>query len=419
MKILFTSPVLEHPAAGGPQLRIENSIKALSRLCDMTIISRSPLGLTGGEEALAFYRSYCRRIEVTPATRRLSANRYARKLQRIAASITGAAVRADVEFILESVRRHDIRCIWFGYGNISFPLIRRIKSARPDLKVVCDTDSVWSRFILRELPYASGWRRRRIERAGRKKEIEERDWVNLCDITTAVSEIDAQYYRGIAVDHSRVRVFSNVIDVATYEAAPPAPPGFRKPCMYLAGTFGHYHSPMDTAARWVLDEVLPLVQRRIPDIHFYIVGTGSERMLGHRRGPNVTVTGKLPSVLPYLCNANVALVPLKFESGTRFKILEAGACGVPLVSTTLGAEGIPVTAGKHILLADSTEEFAGAVVRLIEDRTLATSIAHNCKSLVHEHYSVDTLTKQARTILESLRLDTAVGYHPHATAGVR
>lgn len=402
MRILFTSPVLEHPAAGGPQLRIENSIKALSRLCEMSIISRSPMALTGGDDALVFYRGYCRSIEVTPATRRMSANRYVRKLQRIADSITGSAVHADARFILDHVRQHDIRCIWFGYGNISFPLIKQIQSMRPRLKMVCDTDSVWSRFILRELPYATGLRRKQIEWAGRKKQAEERDWVRSCDVTTAVSEVDAQYYRAIALDPSRVRVFSNVIDVATYEVPPSPPPNFRKPCMYLAGTFGHYHSPMDTAARWVLDEVLPRVRRRIPDVHFYIVGTGSDRMLGHRRGSHVTVTGKLPSVLPHLCSADVALVPLKFESGTRFKILEAGVCGVPVVSTTLGAEGIPVTSGKDILLADEPDNFAAAIVKLIEDRTFAAMIAENCRTLVRERYSIEALMSEARGILESL-----------------
>ena len=325
-----------------------------------------------------------------------------RKFQTIAESITQSTADADARFILNHVRESDIRCIWFGYGNISFPLIKRIKSTNPGLKVVCDTDSVWSRFILRELPYATGLRRRWIERLGRKKEAEEREWVNFCDITTAVSDIDAEYYRTIAAEPSRVRIFSNVIDLVTYEESPPPPPNFRKPCMYLAGTFGRFHSPMDTAARWVLDEVLPRVRARIPNIHFYIVGAGSDRTLRHCQSTNVTVTGKLPSVLPYLCNADVALVPLKYESGTRFKIMEAGACGVPLVSTTLGAEGIPVTSGKDIILADSAEEFASAIVRLIQDRPFAETIARNCKRLIRERYSVDTLVKQGRDVLETL-----------------
>jgi glycosyltransferase involved in cell wall biosynthesis len=115
--------------------------------------------------------------------------------------------------------------------------------------------------------------------------------------------------------------------------------------------------------------------------------------------PNVTVTGRLESVLPYLCNTDVALVPLKFESGTRFKILEAGACKVPLVSTTLGAEGIPVVDGEHILIADDPMSFADAIIRLLENRSLANRLAVNCQDLVKEKYSVETLLLEAKRIL--------------------
>ena len=157
---------------------------------------------------------------------------------------------------------------------------------------------------------------------------------------------------------------------------------------------------MDTAARWMLQEVFPLVLKKHPNVHFYIVGRNSELGFGHMNGINITVTGRLESVLPYLCNTDVALVPLKFESGTRFKILEAGACKIPLVSTTLGAEGIPVVDGEHILIADNPKDFADAIVRLLEDKELANKLAENCLDLVREKYSVETLEIEAKAILE-------------------
>lgn len=419
MRILFTSPVLEHPAAGGPQLRIENSIKALARIAELDIVSRSPESVTGGQAALDFYSGFAGEMSLAPSARALSANRYLRKAQRLVRGLGKRDIDADARFIVGHARRRAIGCIWFGYGNISFPLIRRIRELAPDILSVCDTDSVWSRFIMRELPYAGPLRRLRIARAGRAKEAEERAWVRLCDVTTAVSEVDAEYYRGIAADPARVWVFSNVIDLSSYAAPPAPPPGMQKPCIYLAGTFGHHHSPMDTAARWVVQDVLPIVRKRIPDLHFYIVGTGSDRTLAHIRDRHVTVTGKLASVLPYLCHADVALVPLKFESGTRFKILEAGACGVPLVSTTLGAEGIPVRSGSELLLADTADEFAAAIIHLIEDKTYAAGLAGRCRELVRQHYSVETLVQEARAILEAI--GSAASEHrggatPQATA---
>ena len=109
---------------------------------------------------------------------------------------------------------------------------------------------------------------------------------------------------------------------------------------------------------------------------------------------NITVTGQLTSVLPYLRNANVALVPLKFESGTRFKILEAGACNIPIVSTTLGAEGIPVTNSENILIAD--ESFANAIIRLINDEKFSSKISNNCKNLIYESFSIQKHKRSKR-----------------------
>lgn len=403
MKILFTSPVLEHPPAGGSQLRVENSIKALAKVCEMDIISRSPPSIAGGEEAEQFYRQFAGEFIVMPGVGRLSANKYLRRLQREMANLGGRDIRRQAQFLVDHARRRGIKIIWFGFGNISYALMRAVKTIAPELKLVCDTDSVWSRFVLRGLPYAKGLRRLWIKYQGAKKEAEERAWVNLCDVTTAVSEFDADYYRSLTNTPERVRVFSNVIDVDTYTNPPPPPAGFKTPCIYLAGVFGHTHSPMDVAARWVLDEIFPLIQKRIPNVHFYIVGKRSDERFGHLNGEHITVTGQLPSVLPYLCNAGVALVPLMFESGTRYKILEAGACKIPLVSTTLGAEGLPVHHEEHLLIADKAEDFAAATVRLLEDKTLASRLAESCYKLVYEHYGIATLTREAEAILEQFK----------------
>jgi polysaccharide biosynthesis protein PslH len=407
--ILFVTPVLEHPAAGGPQLRIENTIKALSRVCELDIISGSTLTVgDAGKQAREFYQHYCHEFRILPRlTYPISSNRYLRKLQRIAKrlwSVYQSDLVNDASFILDHVDHRNVDVVWFGYGNISYPLIKRIKKLRPGLKVVCDTDSVWSRFILRELPYVTEPKRKQILQAGRKKEAEERAWVNLCDVTTAVSEVDAEYYRGLAMDGKCVHLFSNVIDPTTYLDVPPPAKNVRSPSIYLAGTFWP-SSPMENAARWIIEEVLPLVRQSVPETHFFIVGKDSDRVLGDITDPKITVTGKLPSVLSYLCHVDVALVPLKFESGTRFKILEAGACKIPLVSTTLGAEGIPVIDGEHILIADEPKDFANAIVRLLNNKDLANRLALNCHNLVNEHFSVEFLAEEAKRILEYLDND--------------
>jgi hypothetical protein len=205
MRILFTSPILEHPAAGGPQLRIENSIKALSNLSELDIINRDANALPETNE---FFLKYASEYHVLtrPLVHGLL-NRSISLIEKILNRIFDLRTIQHAKYIIRHVDRRNIDILWFGYGNISYPLIKHIKALRPQLKVVCDTDSVWSRFVLRELPYAKGLRKLRILLSGHRKKAEEKAWVKLCDVTTAVSEIDAQFYREIADDKNRIHLF--------------------------------------------------------------------------------------------------------------------------------------------------------------------------------------------------------------------
>ena len=159
---------------------------------------------------------------------------------------------------------------------------------------------------------------------------------------------------------------------------------------------------MELAARWVISDVLPLVKVKIPHVHLYLIGNNSDNVLKDIKDENITITGRLESVLPYLCNASVSIVALKFESGTRFKILEAGACSVPIVSTTLGAEGIPVKNNENILIADDANDFADAIVKVLQNPIDAKSMAKNMKKYIEENYSIDKHMREAKEILNYL-----------------
>jgi glycosyltransferase involved in cell wall biosynthesis len=305
----------------------------------------------------------------------------------------------DFSFILDMAVKIRADVIWLGFGNISYPLLKFLKQ-RSTLPVVLDTDSVWSRFISRELEYASSEEARvRIKQLSSEKAEEERWGTAEADVTTAVSEIDAEYYRALAKHPSQIEVFPNVIDIDSYRSCPPPAPGMKSPSLILAGTFFGVNSPMGDSAVWTIEHVLPLLKQRVPNIHLYIVGSGSE-ILADAADDAVTVTGGVESVLPYLCHSVVALVPLRFESGTRFKILEAGACGIPVVSTTLGAEGLPVKHRHNILIADDPRAFATSIIELIENPQLANRLGKNLKTFVEMDYGIDTLAQASRRILD-------------------
>jgi len=410
-KILFTTPVLEHPPAGGPQLRIENSIKALSKIADVYIVSRVGQKTLGGLEAEKFYEGHSKEFVYAPSAWKYSKSLFWYRLYKLKKifwdkqknyCFDDYLLAADVVFLLNYIKRNTIDIVWFGYGNISYPLLKAIKEKMPTIKVVCDTDSVWSRFILREIPYEeSAEKIKKIQGAGMAKAQEEIEFVKMSDVVTAVSGVDAHYYKKISESPEKIKVFSNVVDVEGYEKSFFPATALQKPCLYLSGSFGP-KSSMDKAARWFIKDVFPLLKSKIPDIHFYIVGNNADSTLCDITDTAITIIGKVDSVLPYLQNADIVIVPLMFESGTRFKIIEAGACGIPVVSTTLGAEGLHVTNGNNILIADEPQSFAEAVFRLIQDTSLAENMGKNLKTLVKKQYGLEALTEEGKKILDFL-----------------
>jgi glycosyltransferase involved in cell wall biosynthesis len=138
-----------------------------------------------------------------------------------------------------------------------------------------------------------------------------------------------------------------------------------------------YHANID-AALYFAREIWPHLRQRRPDLRFVIVGSRpTPEILALGRQDGILVTGTVDSVEPYYDAALVAVVPLRVGSGTRLKVLEAMAAGVPVISTSLGAEGLAVTNGKHLILADTPAEFTSAIVRVAGDdaewRQIATA----------------------------------------------
>jgi glycosyltransferase involved in cell wall biosynthesis len=403
--VLFATPVLHHPPVGGPTLRIENSIKALSQCAELHVCSRIPVDRIGGSRARQFYEELPSAFHVV---RFRQPTGFLRAIKRLGNAVCWRTVgrlpfdvgtaTEDMGSLVELAALVEADVIWLGYGNISYPLLKFLKN-NSRLPVVVDTDSVWSRFVMRELPYATTpVAAERVRHRASEKAEEERWGTALAEVTTAVSDIDAEYYRALARTPTQVQLFPNVIDVHTYRVVPPPAPGLRTPCVLLAGSFW-IDSPMHDAARWTIDLVLPALKRAIPGIHLYIIGGGSDVVLSDVRDDAITISGRVESVLPYLCHSAAALVPLRFESGTRFKILEAGACGIPVVSTTLGAEGLPVRHGHNILIADDPDKFIASVIELVTDRERGRVLGQNLKTLVQANYGIDNLVTAARNIL--------------------
>jgi glycosyltransferase involved in cell wall biosynthesis len=143
---------------------------------------------------------------------------------------------------------------------------------------------------------------------------------------------------------------------------------------------------------WFAEQILPHVLREIPDVTFTIAGKNPPpevMALAGRLSPvqdHVEVTGFVPDPTNLIAASRVFVVPLLAGGGMRVKILDAWQWGLPMVSTTIGAEGILSQPGENILLADDPQEFAAAVVRILQDRQLADKLRINGRSWVETHY---------------------------------
>ena len=389
-------------------MRVFNSLKAISKNRKVVLVAWNNLENLRSPESLRLIAE----LGVELVTFELPTFGNTIKSKRFLKGKLGTAVLVSYKVILREKYQRDryiaeqiskiaksrkILTIWFTYANVSVPIIARIKTKTPKLVVVADTDSVWSRYILRSASYKPLLKRIGTYKSGFIKQVQEKRLVNLADCTTAVSEVDMKYYQALSLKPQNVRLAYNVIDITKYTKRLDRnlQENFS---VLLSGTFGHKYSPMDVAAKWFLEEVWPLVFRKNPKATLLLVGRNSDKLWTSAPELGVHVTGEVESIDRYLNNSRLSVVPLWFESGTRFKILEAAASGLPIVSTTLGAEGLDMRHSEEILIADNPEEFANSILKIFHS-DLGISLGERAFQKVSSKYDLRMLENQVEDIL--------------------
>jgi sugar transferase (PEP-CTERM/EpsH1 system associated) len=161
--------------------------------------------------------------------------------------------------------------------------------------------------------------------------------------------------------------------------------------------------PNEDGITWFVDDVLPRIHERLPDVTLTVVGRNPPPRIQQlaTQDRRLRVTGSVPDVRPYMESASVFVVPLRVGGGTRLKIYEALAMEHPLVSTTIGAEGLPLEDGEHMLVADDAAGFAQAVLSLLEDPARATAMARTSAAYVRENFGWDAAAEAFARIVSS------------------
>jgi polysaccharide biosynthesis protein PslH len=229
----------------------------------------------------------------------------------------------------------------------------------------------------------------------KKMQALERRAVRRFDVCVAISDEDrAKFLR--LFPEALVPVVPNGVDLDYFQ---PQANLTEEADLVFVGSM--QYAPNADAVLYFYQDILPMIKQQRPDIHFYVVGWGPPpQVMTLDEDPNVTVTGFVEDVRPYVVNSTLVVVPLRFGSGIRNKILEAWAMAKPIVSTSLGAEGLPAHTGENIELADTPKAFAQSVVALLDDRQKRIRLAQAGRKLVEDNYAWSVIGQQMNDVYE-------------------
>ena len=265
---------------------------------------------------------------------------------------------------------------------------------------------IWKRLAAIE---TRAWRRALLAVEWRKMRRAEARACTQATVTIAVSDVDRAL---LAAEAPGARVFTVPTGVDTSYFAPgggPESPGR----LVFIGSMDWY--PNDDAMMFFIGEILPAVRRAVPEVELAVVGRDpSARLRAMGEAAGVRITGTVDDVRPWIADAAVYVVPLRVGGGTRLKIFEGLAMGKAVVSTTVGAEGLPLVDGTHFVRADAPAEFARAVVSLLRDPARRQALGMAGRQLVEARHSWATVAREFET-----RFEPALGARMTAEARPR
>jgi polysaccharide biosynthesis protein PslH len=211
----------------------------------------------------------------------------------------------------------------------------------------------------------------------------------------AVSEADARSMREM-FGVKNVSTVATGVDVDYFQRPEQVEPTFD---IVFVGSMDWM--PNQDGIRFFMDQILPAIRAKLPECTVGIVGRtpSAELIETAKRDGRMTVTGTVPDVRPFLWGSAVSIVPLRVGGGTRLKIYEAMAAGTPVISTTIGAEGLDVSPGQNICIADAPDAFAAACIDLLRNRTGRDGLAAAGRELVETRFSWEAVTAGFERIL--------------------
>ncbi len=379
MKVLLLTQVLPYPPDSGPKVKTWNVLKFLAQHHEVTLVSF----VRGDQSAeIKQLESYCHTVNTVPMERGVQHDGMA-MVRSLLSGQPWMMLRDDRAAMRQLVARL-AREQRFDIAHADQLNMAQYAALVPGARKVLDAhNALW-------LLYQRLWQ---TMGPGPKKWLLGRDWqllkkyeAQVCrefDAVLAVSEEDKGALEEAIGGVADITVIPITVD--TDEVRSVTRQAGANHILHI-GTM--YWPPNIDGILWFVHQVYPLIRAKRPNVIFDVVGARpSQEILDlGGNGTGINVTGYVEDPTTYLEQAGVMVVPLRAGGGMRVKILNALAQGLPIVSTRLGCEGIAVTPGQDIFIADTPQDFAEAVLQLLDNSDNATRLGNNGRRLIERQY---------------------------------
>lgn len=386
-RLLFLSQTLPFPPDGGAHIRTYNIMRLLARAFEI--------------DALCFYRAATRPTEAA-VRRSIEGLAPVARAEAFPIAHDGGALRLLRDHLGSVARRRVYTRYVYDSAEFRGALRRLLSTRRYDLvhvdsldlagymdeleglPVVCTHHNVESSLLRRRAATERFPRGAYMRVQANLMEAEERRWGGAVDLNVTVSEADRRLLLDLAPG-ADVMVVPNGVDTRFFHPAADGDAG-----LVFVGGYSWY--PNRDALHYFVESVLPLLRRTHPDVPVTWVGDCPAALqVSMKKDHGVTLTGYVDDVRPYIERATCYVVPLRVGGGTRLKILDAWAMGKPLVSTSIGCEGLAARDGENILVRDDPAAFVAGVAALLDDAALRRRIAAGARATAEQVYDWDVI----------------------------
>jgi sugar transferase (PEP-CTERM/EpsH1 system associated) len=415
MRILWLKSELLHPVDKGGKIRTYEMLRQLRRDHEVTYLTLAfP---DDAPEAVERAMEYCQRLVTVPHRLRPKAGIgfYGDLLGNVISPLPLSLARYKSAAMRRAIAHELVRNPYdLIICDFLTPCVNmNFKYPCPTLLFEHNVEAmIWQRHAEQQTNAA---KRLYLREQWRKMRRYERRACHKFDAVVAVSREDAAHIeQQYGVD--RVYDVPTGVDIDYFS---PQPSPIEPHSLVFVGSMDWL--PNEDGIVYFAEEVLPRVAAQLPDVRLKVVGrnpTPRVRELA-RRHPRITVTGRVSDVRPYVAGAAACVVPLRIGGGTRLKIFEAMAMGKPVISTAIGAEGLPVGNGTELLIADDPDAFSQAVVRILTDGTLRQRVGQTARAAVCERFSWKAATAAFARVCERVAQEVQVNEQSASPVAVR